>query len=901
METKFFMQTKTLCKWLIVTFALIYCVTGCEGKSRDQLYVEGMNEVKNGKPEAAVIFFRNALEKDQNFFDARYQLALVYTKIGKYEQGKREFLKLARQNPSHFGIKLGLARLYNLTGKPDMAISEAKDCLAINPGDASVLEILGTSYAIKKIPSEAEKYLLGALRSDPGRTTAKLELIKVYAISGKEEDARNLAKLVISNEPQNTKAYYLLAMLESGSGHRDRALNAYQRISQIDPHDIVSIYRIGLIYLQNGDTGKAETIAGSLKKKYPKRPEGYRLNGIVCYYKKNFKEAIAELLNSTKIQPTLDTYYFLGLSQYNSGELETALSQFRKILDYRPDFTRARILTGMILLKQKRIDDSISELKKVTQQDGNNAMAHNLLGSAYMAKGMYEEGMKEFDRATEINPKIIDAYIKKGIFHLSKGAANEAEIDFKTAVRVAPDSLDSRLALVSYYMRMGNSAKALSVLKGGLAGNKSDAVLYNNMAGIMFAGKQQVEALKFLQKAKDSDPTLLASYFNMAAYYAALGDNDKALQQYRAILENNPENVIAMIRKASLLETMGNDREAYITYKNALATRKPAAFLALAGYHLKKKEPDKALSVLGDAIKIEPGNAAVLEMKGRVYLGEKKYREAIKVFCDLESIYPGHGLPFMVNTYMQCNELDKALEQAQRIISLKPDSAYGHMVLASVYERRNDLGRAIDAVKEGIKTDGNNIQAYMMLGNLYEKNKEPDGALHAFDQALAKNSNFIQAYFAQGTLLEKMGKKKEAVRKYRQLLGKSENFLPALNNLSFLCSDGYCSAAEAMRLAQAAYKQNPDNPAIMDTLGYAQLKNGRKSEARKVLEKAAALLPDNPTVMYHLALAYNLTGDSRLAAQKLRMALQKGDFPEKSLAANLSAKLKNSKTVMEVK
>lgn len=115
--------------------------------------------------------------------------------------------------------------------------------------------------------------------------------------------------------------------------------------------------------------------------------------------------------------------------------------------------------------------------------------------------------------------------------------------------------------------------------------------------------------------------------------------------------------------------------------------------------------------------------------------------------------------------------------------------------------------------------------------------------------------------------------------------------MPALNNLAYLSSDGYGDKKEGLRMAISAFKQEPGNGGVTDTLGYALLKNGRTSEARKVLEKAASILPNNPTVNYHLALAYRATGDKAREAVTLRKVLQLGDFPEEQEAKILLAHL----------
>lgn len=141
-------------------------------------------------------------------------------------------------------------------------------------------------------------------------------------------------------------------------------------------------------------------------------------------------------------------------------------------------------------------------------------------------------------------------------------------------------------------------------------------------------------------------------------------------------------------------------------------------------------------------------------------------------------------------------------------------------------------------------------------------------------------------------LLEATGKKGEAVRKYRQALKKSENYVPALNNLAYLCTEGFGSKEEGLSLALTAFRLEPGNGGVMDTLGYALLQNGRREDARKMLEKASGILPDNPTVNFHLALAYRESGDKAQATARLQKALRSGDFPEAQKARTLLAELK---------
>jgi Flp pilus assembly protein TadD len=116
--------------------------------------------------------------------------------------------------------------------------------------------------------------------------------------------------------------------------------------------------------------------------------------------------------------------------------------------------------------------------------------------------------------------------------------------------------------------------------------------------------------------------------------------------------------------------------------------------------------------------------------------------------------------------------------------------------------------------------------------------------------------------------------------------------VPALNNLAYLSAAGYGSKEEALRLAISAYKQEPGNAGILDTLGFALLKNNRLEDAKKVLEKAATVLSKNPTVHYHLALVYKQSGNKAGAQRAVQKSLSLGEFPDSGAARQLAAELK---------
>src|SRR6266702_6797730 len=168
-------------KLIFTVLLLVVSLSGCGGKTKDELLAEGTKQLEKDNPNGAVVLLKNALEKDQSFLEARYQLAKAYAQVGKFEQAEKEFKKVLLQNPTKTELKLDLARLYNSMQKPDLAITEAQGYISAHPDSADALEITGIAHALRNDLSQAESYLMKALQLDPKKVDTRLELASIYA------------------------------------------------------------------------------------------------------------------------------------------------------------------------------------------------------------------------------------------------------------------------------------------------------------------------------------------------------------------------------------------------------------------------------------------------------------------------------------------------------------------------------------------------------------------------------------------------------------------------------------------------------------------------------------------------------------------------------------------------
>ena len=122
------------------------------------------------------------------------------------------------------------------------------------------------------------------------------------------------------------------------------------------------------------------------------------------------------------------------------------------------------------------------------------------------------------------------------------------------------------------------------------------------------------------------------------------------------------------------------------------------------------------------------------------------------------------------------------------------------------------------------------------------------------------------------------------------------NMWGAANDMAFLLAEhnrGKKDLDRALALAQKAQSIDPENPAILDTLGWVFYKRGELNKAMEMLGKAQVKFPQNPVINYHLGMVYYQAGNTAKAKEFLEYAL--------SSKAGFDGKDKAQKTLAEIR
>jgi Tfp pilus assembly protein PilF len=164
------------------------------------------------------------------------------------------------------------------------------------------------------------------------------------------------------------------------------------------------------------------------------------------------------------------------------------------------------------------------------------------------------------------------------------------------------------------------------------------------------------------------------------------------------------------------------------------------------------------------------------------------------------------------------------------------------------------------------------------------------------EAAVKESPDNQAAYLTLGNLYQRSGNIDSAIKTYERAVASSPNYWAAHNNLAYLLAEHHTSEdsfKRALRLAQHAEKLRPEDPTIMDTVGWVQYKSGELDLAMATFERALAKQPDSGIINYHLGQLLFEKDRKHEAREKLEKAIaDDAPFPGKAEAKALLNSMK---------
>jgi cellulose synthase operon protein C len=630
--------------------------------------------------------------------------------------------------------------------------------------------------------------------------------------------------------------------------------------------------------------------------------------------KKDNKAAIIQLKAALQKQPqSAEARFLLGETLFKSGDVAAAVVELEKAHDLKhPDDEVLPVLAKALMAsgQAKKVTELYSrvtltepkaaaELKAVVaaafgaqgqverseaatntalQLDPANPMARLLQARLTAGQGDIDKALVLVNSLLADDPQRREAHHLKGeLLWIGKRDLDGAAQSFRAALAVDPKYLPSHSALIAVLLQQRDTAAfraQVAELKKALP-NHPETRFYETQLALADKDLKRARegAQQLLKVMPDNFRVLqLAGAIEFQAGALLLAENHLA-----KALQLSPNLPLARRLLAETHLRSGQAVKALATLQPALEQAQPGAeVLALAAEaHLQLGDAAKAETYFTQAAKLNPKDAKV---QTALALTQISKGNAEGGFAQLETLAAGDPGTYadmaLISARLRRNDLDGALKAIDRLQAKQADKALPHQLRGRVLAQRKDLAGARASFDKALEIDPVYFPAVAGLAGLDIAEKKPEDALKRFEALLAKEPKNYRALLAVAELKQSTGAKPEEVAALLADAVKANPTEAAPRLLQIEHHLAQKKVKEAREAAEDAVAAVPDNLALLDALGRAQLASGEVQQAITAFRKAAAAQPNLPQPQLRLADAYVLAKDLPAAAQSLRRALE---------------------------
>ena len=484
------------------------------------------------------------------------------------------------------------------------------------------------------------------------------------------------------------------------------------------------------------------------------------------------------------------------------------------------------------------------------------AQFHVLAGELAAGRQMPETAAQEFLRALEFAN---DAELAARATAMALAAQREdlALVAARKWLAADASALEAREVLARLSLRNGDSAEALRQCEAIIAGHPGgEADGYRHVALLLSQDKDRgPAALALIKQLVASKPQLAAAQRAVALLAFRFGDAALTEKSAREALRLSPGDREASLLLIGALVKKGDIAAADAVFDALVRDQKKPGDLRLGYAKLLidagRNVPAKAQLLL--VLKSEPANADAHFALALLLLDERKLDEAESHLTGLLGDSDRrHDAAYYLGRLAELRKRpDVALGWYEKVQAGNQtfDAYLRRARLLAELNRVAEAREMLGVLRDQFPPLANRLRA--AEGELLSQQRDYPAALQVYDNALAASPDDADLLYARGLLHERMKRFDLAEADLRKLIARDGNDARALNALGYLLTVNTGRYDEAAKLIGKAAELTPDDPAVLDSLGWVLFKQGKPREALPHLLKAQSLLPD-PEVAAHL-------------------------------------------------
>ncbi len=606
--------------------------------------------------------------------EALRSLAVADLRLGNFADAAESVQRALTKTPGELVASMLLAKAK--LGQKDVTGAEAilKEAVAHAPKSAPAHSMLAEFYLSQNRFADAETELQAALAADPKSERALMVIARLQLSSGRKQEAEESFKRLSNLE--SVKSVYGSYLFQDGR-HKE-AVAEFERLFKANPEDralrntLVAAYR-AVNRPQDGDRVLRVAIEknGNDGEALLQRAETLIEGG-------KFNEAENDINNVRRLRPNGPEVHFL-LAKLNKarGNLLTYRQELSEALRFDPTMLTVRIELANLLLTNKDYQGALAVLDGAPPVQRDAVALQVPRHWAYWAVGDLAAMRKGLDAAMHKGANV-DLLLQDALLRLRSGDHAGGRSSLQRAMQAAPSDL-RLIRLMTEGFSAGDPKTTLAVAKDFAARNPKSAPIQEYLGSLLLVAQDFAGARKAYEEAKAADPKYRMAELGLIQADVVDRKIDDAMRRIDSLLRDDGADATVRLWRANLLTAMGENAKAIEEFRKVLALNpnEPNGCNNLA-YLLIEKDADEALRYAQKAVELLPENPQFADTLGWAFYRKGIYRSAIthleRAVKGDNGAVPRYHLAMAYARDGDRTKAQKTLNDAIRINSNRPEA-----------------------------------------------------------------------------------------------------------------------------------------------------------------------------------------------------------------------------------
>jgi putative PEP-CTERM system TPR-repeat lipoprotein len=708
-----------------------------------------------------------------------------------------------------------------------LAEQKADRTLELNPHQGRAHLMKAQLLNVRGDRAGATEQLTLALVDSPHLPSALAERANLLINSGDDAKAKADVDTLLADIPNDPIGIYLDMILHVRKKEFSAANVDLQKISTVLTRFPRALYFDALVKANLGQVEQAMDSATRYVAQNPHDPNGIKLLARIDLSNKRPDLAAAALGRAIPdVKPDGELLDLLGRSYALSGKSPDALKTYMQAAASAPANPDILSRLASTRLSMGDVGGATTDLQKALALDPQQPQVGAELVVAALASGDLGQVRFAIDklRAMEGDSEAVGNF--EGLLKIAELDLEGAKAAFTKTLAAFPNSIRTRINLIKVMGMQGKQADAEAAVADLITKYPTNDLVISVFVAAMLQQNKIPLAIEVVEKAHAAAPDDLFVTASLTDLLIRSGQAAKAVHMLDDTPKSQQSVPLLLTARARALAAAGNMKDAIDTLRKVLSVdeRNSDVRTRMVDVMVESGDFDGARGALRDALRLSPGNLAVMTALARV---------------DLKAL-----------------GLDAALATADRL-ERDPTNLPGARVLkGDLYAGERRFDDAADAYAGEMKKNPSSVLAIRQAFALRFAGKSDQSLdlLHAWCAAHPDDVEALKATAANELALKHY---KEAADHLRTVIAKTPNDAASLNNLAWL----YQQLGEpgALALAQRAYLIS-STAETADTYGWLLTTQGHADKGIIPLRFAVTQPPVNGTIVYHYAVALNDIG-----------------------------------------